>query len=184
MESQGILRKQIRGRTLPLFVCVCVYVCDPVITPVCACMWNNNNNNWKLNNNIFKGGEEDKEKVDEMEITVWRFEASVYVCMCVLFLSFKLQYSRFVLSQKSRIRWRGTEIQRKGVIEDLVCVESSSQGHGIQSKVVSVFSIDEHKKADPSRICQLRREECRPQQAAHTLQSHFNLYRRLAVQCC
>lgn len=120
-----------------------------------------------------------------MEITVCEGLRRVRMCVCVCCF-YPSNYSTVGLyfPEKSRIRWRETEIQRKGVIEDLVCVESSSQGHGIQSKVVSGFSIDEHKKADPSRICQLRREECRPQQAAHTLQSHFNLYRRLAIQCC
>lgn len=46
---------------------------------------------------------------------------------------------------------------------------------GLKSRVVSVFSIDEHVKADLTHICQLQRDKCRPQQAAHRIQSHLNL---------
>lgn len=48
-----------------------------------------------------------------MEITVCEGLRRVRMCVCVLFLSFKLQYSRFVLSRKKQNKMEGNRDSKK-----------------------------------------------------------------------
>lgn len=61
--------------------------------------------------------------------------------------------------------------QRKSVYS---VYKSPAKATGLKSRVASVFSIDEHMRPQTC-LSAPERGECRPQQAAHTLQSYFNL---------